>query len=105
MLFVTMTEKRDPDFPNVPTLKELGCQDVPPNTHLILAPKGLPDAIANKLANTFKKVSEGEDFKKLLARIQLPYNFKTRAQLDKDIPAEIMLYKEYHKKMGIKKAF
>jgi tripartite-type tricarboxylate transporter receptor subunit TctC len=105
MLFVTMTDKRDPDFPNVPTLKELGCPDIPPNTHLILAPKGMPDAIANKLADTFKKVSEGADFQKLLKQIQLPYNFKTRAQLEKDIPAEITLYKEYHKKMGTKKAF
>jgi tripartite-type tricarboxylate transporter receptor subunit TctC len=105
MLFVTMTDKRDPDFPNIPTLKELGCPDIPPNTHLILAPKGMSDAVANKLADAFKKVSEGVDFQKLLKQIQLPYNFKTRAQLDKDIPAEIALYKEYHKKMGTKKAF
>lgn len=27
------------------------------------------------------------------------------AQPDKDIPAEIALYKEYHKKKGIKKSF
>jgi tripartite-type tricarboxylate transporter receptor subunit TctC len=105
MLFVDMTDKRDPDFPNVPTLKELGCPDIPPNTHLILAPKGMPDAIANKLADAFKKVSEGAEFQKLLKQIQLPYNFKTRVQLDKDIPAEVALYKDYHKKSGTKKSF
>ena len=52
-----------------------------------------------------EKVSEGADFKKLLKQIQLPYNFKTPAQLNKDIPAEVALYKEYHKQMGTKKAF
>jgi hypothetical protein len=35
----------------------------------------------------------------------MPCNFKIRARLNKDIPAEIALYKDYHKKMGTKKAF
>jgi tripartite-type tricarboxylate transporter receptor subunit TctC len=105
MLFVSMTDKRDPNHPNVPTVKELGCPDIPPNTHLILAPKGMPDAVANKLEDVFKKASEGVEFQNLLKTIKLHYNFKTRAQSNKDIPEEIALFKEYHKSTGTKKAF
>ncbi len=105
MLFVGMTDKRDPNYPSVPTVKDLGCPDIPPNTHLILAPKGMRDAVANKLEDAFKKASEGAEFQGLLKRIKLPYNFKTRAQLNKDIPSEIAVFKEYHNKTGTKKAF
>jgi tripartite-type tricarboxylate transporter receptor subunit TctC len=106
MLFTTLTDKRNPEFPDVPTLQELGCPDIPStNTHLVLAPKGVPDAVANKLADVFKKVSEGDDFQGMLKKIRLPYNFKTRAQLEKDLPEEVAYFKEYHKKTGAKKAF
>jgi tripartite-type tricarboxylate transporter receptor subunit TctC len=65
----------------------------------------MSDAVANKLADVFKKVSKGVEFQKLLKQIQLLNNFKTRAQLDNNILSEIGLYKEYHKKTGTKKSF
>lgn len=106
MLFVGMTDKRDPNHPDVPTLSELGCQDIHPNTHLILAPKDLPEAIASKLEAVFKKVSEGEDFQSLvLKKIKLNYHFRTRAQTNEDMPSQFEFFKAYHKKMGTKKAF
>ena len=105
MLVVTMTDKRDPNYPDVPTLRELGCQDIQPNTHILLAPKGMPNEIASKLEAVFKKVSEGEEFQKVSKQIKLPYAYKSRAQLEKDIPAEIEWFKAYHKRTGTKKAF
>jgi len=104
MLFVCMTDKRDPNHPDVPTLKELGCPDIQANTHLILAPKGLPDAIADKLESAFKKAWEGQDFQNMvLKRIKLNLNFRTRAQTNQDLPAQFEFFKEYYKTAGIKK--
>ncbi|MCE5265589.1 MAG: tripartite tricarboxylate transporter substrate binding protein [Deltaproteobacteria bacterium] len=105
MLIVTQTDKRDPEYPNVPTLKELGCPDVPPNTQIIIAPKGMPDAIGNKLAEAFKKVADGPEFQQILKQIKSPYLFKSRQQLEKDLHAEFELYKDYHKKTGTKRNF
>jgi tripartite-type tricarboxylate transporter receptor subunit TctC len=106
MLFVSMTDKRDPNHPEVPMLKELGCPDIQPNTHLILAPKGLPDAVASKLEGVFKKVSEGQDFQRLvLKQIKLNLNFRTRAQTNEDMQSQLEFFKDYHKKTGTKKAF
>ena len=105
LLIVNQTDKRDPDYHNVPTLKELGCPDVPPNAPFVIAPKGMTDAVYRKLANAFKKVADGAEFQKVLKQIKCPYSFKTREQLEKDMPAEYEFYKEYHKKTGTKRIF
>jgi tripartite-type tricarboxylate transporter receptor subunit TctC len=100
MLLVYNQDQRDPDYPDIPTLKELGCPDVPPNSYIVLGPKGMPADISKKLIETFKKVIEGPDFQKLLASHNLPYDFKDRAQLEKDIPAQFEWYKNYFKEIG-----
>ena len=105
MLIVNQMDKRDPDYPDVPTLKELGCPDVPPNTQIIIGPKGMPDAVANRLAEVFKKVADGPEFQQVLKQIKSPYLFKDRKTLTKDMQAEFELYKEYHKKTGTKRSF
>jgi tripartite-type tricarboxylate transporter receptor subunit TctC len=105
MLIVNQMDKRDPDYPSVPTLKELGCPDVPPNTQIIIGPKEMPDAIGDKLAAAFKKVSDGPEFQQVLKQIKSPYLYKDRKTLEKDMRAEYELYKEYHKKTGTKRAF
>jgi len=105
LLIVNQTDKRDPDYPNVPTLKELGCQDVSPDTLIVVGPKGIPDPVANKIADVFKKVADGDEFQSVLKRIKCGYVFKTREQLEKDMASEYEWFKEYHKKMGTKKSF
>ena len=100
MLLVYNQDKRDPTYPDIPTLKELGCRDVPPHSYIVLGPKGMPAAISKKLVETFKKVTEGPDFQKLLANNNLPHDFKDQAQLEKDIPAQYEWYKNYFKETG-----
>jgi tripartite-type tricarboxylate transporter receptor subunit TctC len=105
LLIVNQTDKRDPDYPNVPTLKELGCTDVPPDTLIVIGPRGMSDPVANKLADVFKKVADGAEFQNVLAQIKCPYAFKTREQLERDMISEYEWYKEYHKKTGTKRIF
>ncbi|HWR28268.1 MAG TPA: tripartite tricarboxylate transporter substrate binding protein [Negativicutes bacterium] len=56
-------EKRIKTMPDVPTAKEKGFNVVMGVTKGISAPAGLPDDIALKLHDTFKKVMEDPDFK------------------------------------------
>jgi tripartite-type tricarboxylate transporter receptor subunit TctC len=95
--------KRDPLFPDVPTLKEIGCPDNPPLGYVILGPAGMPDAITKKLQDVFKQVSLSPEFQKLLLTFNLPYDYKDQAQLAKDVPAEAEWYKNFFQKMGVKK--
>ena len=102
-LAIFHVKKRDPVFPDVPTLTEIGCPDNPPLGYIVLAPAGLPAPIAKKLEDVFKKVAESEEFKGLLTKFNLPYDYKDQAQLAKDVPAEAEWYKNFFQKMGIKK--
>ena len=103
MLLVVNTNKRDPAFPDIPISKELGCQDAPPNGMIVSGPKGLPEAIVKKLSETFTKVAESPDFQKLLTQLNLPYDFKDRAQLRNHVPSHYEWWKAYLQKMGVKK--
>jgi len=102
-LAIFHVNKRDPLFPDVPTLTEIGCPDNPPLGYVILAPAGLPEPISKKLQDTFKKVAESAEFQALLTKFNLPYDYKDQARLAKDVPAEAAWYKNFFDKMGIKK--
>lgn len=48
---------RNPDFPNAPTTLELGINAATTTLQVMVAPKGLPRAVKNKLADTVMKIS------------------------------------------------
>lgn len=59
-----MAEKRHPLFPNIPTLKEqTGIDWTMAAWRGVVAPKGLPDDIAQKLTSALKQVYDSAEFK------------------------------------------
>jgi tripartite-type tricarboxylate transporter receptor subunit TctC len=103
MLVVYNTDKRDPNFPDVPTLKEIGCPDAPALGYIVVGPKGMPPAIANKLDETFKKVADSPAFQKVLTTYDLPYDYKSRSELEKSVPLEYDSFRDSLQKVGAKK--
>jgi tripartite-type tricarboxylate transporter receptor subunit TctC len=103
MLVLYNTDKRDPNSPSIPTLKEIGCPDNPAQGYCVVGPKGMPEAISRKLSETFKKATAGPEFQKLLASYDLPYEFKDGTQMEREFHAEYEWYKNYFKKIGVKK--
>ena len=102
-LLIFHTKKRDPMFPDLPTLTEIGCPDNPALGYLVLGPAGMPAPVVKKLEDTFKKVAESAEFQDLLKKFNLPYDYKDQAQLAKDVPAETEWYKNFFQKIGAKK--
>jgi tripartite-type tricarboxylate transporter receptor subunit TctC len=102
MLVLYNTDQRDPNFPEVPTMKEIGCQDAPALGYLVIAPKGLPDPIARILGDAIRKVADGPDFQKALQRMEIPYDYKDRRQLEKETETEFYFFKTFLEKMGVK---
>ncbi len=102
MLVLTGSEKRDPDFPNVPTMKEVGCQSPPAVEYVVVGPRGIPEAVVKKIGDTFKAVTETPEFQKVLSNFNLPYSYKDRAQIEKRLPEAISWYKNTFLKMGAK---
>ena len=58
------TEKRDPDIPEVPTLKELGFNIVYEVARGIVVPKGTPAAVRAKLVDACRKATSEPEFAK-----------------------------------------
>jgi len=100
MLVLTGCEKRDSDFPDVPTMREIGCPEPPTVDYLVVGPKGMPEAVTKKLEGTLKAASETPEFQKVLANFNLPYVYKNRAQIEKRLPEAIAWFKNTFKKMG-----
>lgn len=61
-----MSEERVEAFPDVPTFMEQGYDVVMHNTRQILAPKGTPKEVVDKLYAAFKAATESETFKKFM---------------------------------------
>jgi tripartite-type tricarboxylate transporter receptor subunit TctC len=57
-ILATLGETREGNFPDVPTARELGVDVVNHNWRGVMAPKGTPRPIVEKLALAFKKMTE-----------------------------------------------
>ena len=102
MLAVTVADMRDPDFPDIPTLKDLGYKDLPPPRFLLVGPKGLPDAVFKKLDTAFRQAAHSHEFKKVLKNLSVPFVYKGRHEMEADFPKEYQFYANLLKEMGIK---
>jgi tripartite-type tricarboxylate transporter receptor subunit TctC len=103
MILLYNAGKRDGRYPNVPTLKELGCEDAPALGFITVAPKNLPPEVQKKLRDAFKKVAESPEFQKTLDGVDLPYEYLEGAELEKSLLTQYEWYKVFLKKMGVKK--
>jgi tripartite-type tricarboxylate transporter receptor subunit TctC len=101
-LVLLNTKERDPTQPDVPTMKDIGCQDAPALGYLVIGPKGLPDPIYKILGDAIRKIAAGAEFQKTLANLEIPYDYKDRAQLEKETAEDFYVYKAFLEKMGVK---
>jgi tripartite-type tricarboxylate transporter receptor subunit TctC len=70
-LLATHGEKRMARYPDVPTMKELGYDFVNETIFSIHAPAGLPPETFKKLETAFAKATKNEEFKAVLAKLDL----------------------------------
>jgi tripartite-type tricarboxylate transporter receptor subunit TctC len=97
-------DERDPKRPDIPVMKDIGCPPTnPPSGMIVVAPVGLPDAIAATLESALKQVAESPDFKQLLIKYNLPYAYENGATVASKFPAEIEWYTKYFKETGLLK--
>ena len=55
------------------------------------------------LSSPFGSMADGPEFQNQLKQLNLPYDFKDRARLEKDLPVETEWYRTFLKKFGVKK--
>lgn len=84
-LLAVYGEKRMRDFPNVPTLLELGYDIVAPSLICVVGPKGLSPQIVETLHDPFKKAMEDPDFIKVSHQLDQPALYRGPQELAKHL--------------------
>ena len=84
-LLTVYGEKRMIDFPNAPTLLELGYKITAPSLISIIGPKGLPPQVVDTLHGAFKKAMDDPDFIKVSNEVDLPLLYRGPQDLDKHL--------------------
>lgn len=75
-VLAVFTEKRVPDLPNVPTMKELGIDVVAGSSRGYSAPKGMPEEAKKEFIEALGRVIENPDFKRDAAARAMVIDFK-----------------------------
>ena len=77
-LLVTWGAQRTKNWPNVPTLKEIGIDMVSNSPFGIGGPKGMDPAVVKVLHDAFKKGMEEQSYKDTMVKLDLePYYLNT----------------------------
>jgi tripartite-type tricarboxylate transporter receptor subunit TctC len=83
---------RAKEFPNVPTLKELGYNFVNDEIFLVGVPKGTPSAIVKRLEEAFKKAMEDQAFLQTAAKMDILPNYQSGDEVAKYLTSAYARY-------------
>jgi len=102
-LLTMPTEKRDPAFPDIPTLKELGHPVAIELFRGISVPKGTPKSIISKLEKAFEKGSQEPIFVKIAEKRGFNISFMGRRKFEKYLKEQNELIARAYKISGLVK--
>jgi tripartite-type tricarboxylate transporter receptor subunit TctC len=91
-LLAVLDGTRDPDFPDVPTLKELGYGIEFPSIVGILAPAATDPKIVATLEAAFTQVASSGEFKEFMTKLSQPVRIMSGAQLGSLIQSNLTSY-------------
>jgi tripartite-type tricarboxylate transporter receptor subunit TctC len=82
-ILVMYTEKRVKEFPDVPTLRELGYNFVNDEIFFVSAPKGTPAPIIKALQDNFKQAMQDEAFVQAASRMDVLVAYRSAEEVRK----------------------
>ncbi|MCE5282022.1 MAG: tripartite tricarboxylate transporter substrate binding protein [Deltaproteobacteria bacterium] len=94
---------RLPNYPSVPTMKELGYDTVTLSTHLALAPPKLPGEIRTILLKAFEKAANDPEYKDFLVKNNGIPSYATPEETIKWMNSQRDVYREIMRSAGILK--
>jgi tripartite-type tricarboxylate transporter receptor subunit TctC len=97
------TEKRNPEIPNVPTLKELGVNVVYAVSRGIMAPKGTPAPVLDKLEAACAQATKEPAFAESMKKQGTAVHFLDRKAFGEFLKQNDALNKELARELGLLK--
>ena len=101
-LLATHSRTRNPKYPEIPTLKELG-YDVPDTKYFVIyAPKGVPEPVLKTLEGALWKAVKHDSYMGFLKQIKLEPDFINREEVKNLMEVEHRTWGEIIGKLGLK---
>lgn len=94
--------RRDPDFPDIPTVKESGLDYVVELWWGVFAPAGTPAAVRDRLNQEIAAIVRGEDFTTFLKSAGARPAPSSSEELRADVARDVARWSEIAKKAGLK---
>ncbi len=98
---VSYARQRVPDYPDLPTLKELGYDFVHDLLAIVIGPAGLPADVVKKIETAFKMATETAEFKTALVNVGREPFYCTGAELDRHLKERWVKTEKQFKDVGI----
>jgi tripartite-type tricarboxylate transporter receptor subunit TctC len=101
-MLASYSPTRNPKYPDIPTLKELG-YDLPDSRNFVIyAPKGVPEPVLKTLESALWKAVRHDAYTGFLKQIKLEPDFKSREEVKNLMEAEHRTWGEIIDKLGLK---
>ena len=103
---VTVSKKRHPDYPDTPTVAEVGIPfppDLGDTHHAFFAPKGTPPAICDKLTETVRKTLSNREVIDNMRKGGNIAEFYDQKEMKDQMMKQFLLCKEFTVKLGLQK--
>lgn len=101
--FATTGKDRDPRFPDLPTMAELGLAGAETTWwHALYAPAGTPEHIVRKLQDAVKQFAEDAEISGQASEIGLVPEYKTPGQVSQRTTEDIELFSRVARESGIR---
>jgi tripartite-type tricarboxylate transporter receptor subunit TctC len=94
---------RDPDFPNVPTLRDLGYDWEFASIVGIMAPTGTPKPVLSKLEKVFIEGADSTEFRDFMKKANLPVNIMNSEKFGTVLESNYLAYRKAIEELGLAK--
>lgn len=103
-MLMTFSDKRLSDFPDVPNIKELGISDVGfESWRAVVAPKGVPQPIKDRLKSAFKKAYNNPEYQKLAKKSKFDLLYREHDEILNFLSKQYPMVELNLKEMGYAK--
>jgi len=100
-LIAVFSERRHPDYPQVPTAREQGIDAVQLSQVGIYAPRGTPEPVLARLEEACRSGTEDENFRRVAAASRVPINYMSRADFTAMVQREYEAYGRILRALGV----
>lgn len=97
------SERSRPEYPQTPTLKELGYDIPSPVFHVIAGPKGMPEAIVKKLDEAVATAVKEPRFIKGAQELRIPIVYRNNKELSEYVARNYEVFGKLLAEMGLAK--